>query len=80
MSREGLGTLPCRIPDYRAHGRLLAFLIDHAVIDALREQQTLILSCRVARPDGEFEPARQVRLDSLTFPQRWGLLAAVDGE
>ncbi|MFG1244405.1 DUF6035 family protein [Xanthobacter versatilis] len=65
--------IPQSFRDVLLRHRMNAFLIDQAAIDASREQQTLVLSCRLARPDGGFEPARQVRLDSLTFPQRRGL-------
>jgi hypothetical protein len=60
--------IPQSFRDVLSRHRMNAFLLDQAAIDASHAQKTLVLSCRLAKPGGGFEPARQVRLDTLTFP------------
>lgn len=60
--------IPQSFRDVLSRHRMNAFLLDQAAIDASRAQETLVLSCRLAKAGGGFEPARQVRLDALTFP------------
>lgn len=60
--------IPQSFRDVMSRHRMNAFLIDAEAIAASRAQQTLVLSARLARPDGSFEPARLARLDQLTFP------------
>lgn len=62
------GEIPQAFRDVLSRHRLNAFVLDEAAVAASREQKTLVLSCRLATPDGRFEPARLARLDALTFP------------
>lgn len=60
--------LPQNFRDVIRRHRGNAFALDHAAIQASRERRTLVLSCYLQSEDGSFEPARQVCIDELTFP------------
>ncbi len=60
--------IPQSFRDVLSRHRMNAFLLDQAAIEASHAQNTLVLSYRLAKPGGGFEPSRQVRLDALTFP------------
>jgi hypothetical protein len=60
--------IPQSFRDVMSRHRMNAFLLDAEAVAASKAEATLVLSCRLARPDGGFEPARLVRLDALTFP------------
>jgi hypothetical protein len=64
------GDLSQSFRDVLSRHRMNAFLLDRAAIDASRTERTLVLSYRLARADGTFEPAGRVRLDALIFPPR----------
>ncbi len=63
-----LHDLPQNFRDVIRRHRGNAFALDHAAIEASKDNQTLILSCYLQCDDGSFEPARQVRIDDLAFP------------
>lgn len=62
------GEIPQAFRDVLSRHRLNAFFIDEAAVTASREQKTLVLSCRLAGPNGAFGPPSLVRLDALHFP------------
>jgi hypothetical protein len=62
--------IPQAFRDVLSRHRMNAFFLDAAAVSTSKAQQTLVLSCRLARLDGSFEAARLVRLDSLEFPAK----------
>jgi hypothetical protein len=60
--------IPQSFRDVMSRHRMNAFVLDAEAVAASKAEATLVLSCRLARSDGGFEPARLVRLDALTFP------------
>ena len=60
--------IPQSFNDVLLRHRGNAFFLDQAAIEASRAQDTLVLSYRLRNSAGKFEPARQVRVDQLTFP------------
>lgn len=60
--------IPQSFRDVLSRHRMNAFLLDHAAVEESHAQKTLVLSVRLAKAGGGFEPAQQVRLDDLTFP------------
>lgn len=62
------GEIPQSFRDVLSRHRMNAFFLDTPAIEASRAAGTLMLSCRMAKSDGGFDPARLVRLDALKFP------------
>lgn len=60
--------LPQNIDDIIRRHRGNAFVIDHASVQASREQRTLVLSCFLKNEAG-FDPPKLVRFDELTIPR-----------
>lgn len=60
--------IPQSFRDVMSRHRMNAFQLDAEAVAASKAEGTLVLSCRLARPNGGFEPPRLVRLDALTFP------------
>lgn len=60
--------LPQSFEDIIRRQRGNAFVMDQAALEASNELGTVVLSCRLRRNDGGFEPPRLVTLDRLTYP------------